>query len=55
MTARLKIFRIRSSDSELQLFTRAAKSMGLAVSAWARSELISAAKLLLSQQKKEGE
>ena len=53
MTARLKIFRIRSSDTELKSFAQAAKVAGLAVSTWARSELIAAARLWNSPEKKE--
>ena len=51
MTARLRILRIRSSDTELKTFSQAAKAVGLAVSTWARSTLIAEAKII--SEKKE--
>ncbi len=45
--AKAKVFQIRVTEEERQLFARAAQTKSLDASSWARSELLSLAKKLV--------
>jgi len=47
--AKSKFIRLRVTDQERETLTRAAKTKNLETSTWARSELLSLAKRLLSK------